>query len=321
MVDVSLSLKKASLGVPVQAQSNGFTLNMAVGLGMDEQTEIPNKTEQLLQDQQDAIQAIQVELTATDYNDASPTATKNMDHYINTAFIVGVLALVAWKVMVIDGDISRGWSIGELATRVPMAAWTSYSKVLASDPILTKAATSASVYTIGDIIAQRSTGTAMGDLDRMRTLRSMLAGLIGHGPMSHLWYHFSDNLFINVLHCTAWWSFVPKILIDQTLWGPIWNNSYIIMLGLMKRDSIGTVWDDMKRTTFPLFVSGLKLWPLAHCVTYGLIPTENRLLWVDLVEIVWVTILAQTAAEAAEHHDGTKAAEAVVEPVGADQLQ
>ena len=52
----------------------------------------------------------------------------------------------------------------------------------------------------------------------------------------------------------------------------------------------------MKRTTIPLIVSGLKLWPLAHCVTYGLVPVENRLLWVDMVEILWVTILATQAS-------------------------
>jgi len=69
-------------------------------------------------------------------------------------------------------------------------------------------------------------------------------------------------------------------------------------LGLMKGESPGQIWGDVKRTTIPLVVSGLKLWPLAHCVTYGLIPVENRLLWVDLVEIIWVTILASSAAGA-----------------------
>ena len=64
----------------------------------------------------------------------------------------------------------------------------------------------------------------------------------------------------------------------------------------MKLDSFGNIFSEMKRTTIPLIVSGLKLWPLAHCVTYGLVPVENRLLWVDLVEIFWVTILATTAA-------------------------
>lgn len=57
----------------------------------------------------------------------------------------------------------------------------------------------------------------------------------------------------------------------------------------------------MKRTTIPLIVSGLKLWPFVHCITYGLIPVENRLLWVDAVEIVWVTILAGEAASSGEN--------------------
>ena len=70
----------------------------------------------------------------------------------------------------------------------------------------------------------------------------------------------------------------------------------------MKRESLESIWGDVKRTTIPLVVSGLKLWPLAHCVTYGLIPVENRLLWVDMVEIVWVTILASQAAGGGAQH-------------------
>ena len=64
----------------------------------------------------------------------------------------------------------------------------------------------------------------------------------------------------------------------------------------MKLESPATIWADVKRTTIPLIVSGLKLWPAAHCVTYGLVPVQDRLLWVDLVEILWVTILATQAA-------------------------
>jgi len=35
-----------------------------------------------------------------------------------------------------------------------------------------------------------------------------------------------------------------------------------------------------------------------YCV--GVIPVKNRLLWVDLVEIIWVVILSTQAAGAAE---------------------
>jgi protein Mpv17 len=183
----------------------------------------------------------------------------------------------------------------QLAMRIPMGLWSSYSNVLAHHPVETKAVTSATVYTIGDILAQKSEG-AGDNLDHQRALRSLMAGLIGHGPLSHIWYNVSEHLFHSVLHWTAWWAFIPKVILDQGLWSPIWNNTYIILLGLFKQDSPETMWGDIKRTTIPLVVSGLKLWPLAHCVTYGLIPVENRLLWVDTVEILWVSIMSTQAA-------------------------
>lgn len=184
----------------------------------------------------------------------------------------------------------------EILSRIPVDAWEHYSRALASNPLEVKAFTSGTVYTIGDILAQRTEGTAVGDLDRMRIVRSMVAGLIGHGPLSHYWYNFCDVFFDNVLHWTAWWTFIPKVIVDQTIWSPIWNNIYILLLGLMKMEHLDTIWNDMKRSTIPLISSGLKLWPATHVITYGFIPAENRLLWVDLVEILWVTILASQAA-------------------------
>jgi protein Mpv17 len=231
------------------------------------------------------------------------------------SLVVGVLgATLLYQLILHQQHHARGWDFSEIALRDFADTWTSYMGHLQTNPILTKAITSGTVYTIGDVIAQRTeqqrNNGANGNisLDGMRVLRSSLAGLIGHGPLSHAWYNVCDYSFENILHLSAaWWPL--KILIDQTVWGPIWNNTYIVMLGLMKRETLETIWSDMKRTTVPLIVSGLKLWPLAHCVTYGLIPKENRVLWVDMVEIVWVTILATQAAghtqatlEAEEQH-------------------
>ena len=117
----------------------------------------------------------------------------------------------------------RGWSPEEMAVRIPVDNWMSYNAVLERSPLQTKALTSATVYTIGDFISQRTEGTDMGKLDRMRLLRSLLAGLIGHGPLSHVWYNLSEDIFDNVLHLNdLWWGVVPKVVIDQTTWGPFW---------------------------------------------------------------------------------------------------
>mmetsp|Transcript_23536 Transcript_23536/g.36294 ORF Transcript_23536/g.36294 Transcript_23536/m.36294 type:complete len:320 (-) Transcript_23536:64-1023(-) len=225
-------------------------------------------------------------------------ASIELKGYINIFIMIGIAAAAFSHLETIDQGYMRGWTPSEMIVRIPVDAWNGYNQILHSAPVATKAVTSASVYAIGDIMAQKSEGKSVDEIDQMRTFRSLIAGLIGHGPLSHLWYNISESCFTDVLHWTQWWSFLPKILVDQTVWGPIWNNTYILLLGMMQLRPVKDITREMRETTMPLILSGLKLWPLAHCVTYGLIPVENRLLWVDLVEIIWVSILASTAAKA-----------------------
>ncbi|CAB9523051.1 PXMP2/4 family protein [Seminavis robusta] len=224
----------------------------------------------LSQQPQDTLERITQKLQQIDINEV-----------INTTLIVLVSIAVCYKLTMVNAGMTRGWSPEEIGARMAADNWGGYLNVLRDSPVSTKAVTSATVYTIGDVIAQRTEGESIGSLDRPRILRSLLAGLIGHGPLSHCWYNISEDLF-NFLHLTQWWSFLPKVAIDQATWGPFWNNTYIVMLGLMKRESLESIWEDIKRTTIPLVVSGLKLWPLAHCITYGVIPVENRLILLKL---------------------------------------
>lgn len=270
--------------LPLQQPSTSNRLKMA-------NTPIPDESLR----EEDPIKFISQEINVMD-----------MNAIINTAVIVMIAVAVLNQVATVDADMMRGWSVEEMALRIPIDNWNSYSAVLDDSPVQTKAITSATVYTIGDFIAQRTEGKSIGELDRPRILRSLLAGLIGHGPLSHVWYGVSDELFENVLHLRDWWGTIVKVVIDQTTWGPFWNNTYILLLGVMKLDDPKKIFSEMKRTTIPLIVSGLKLWPLAHCVTYGLVPLENRLLWVDIVEIIWVTILATAAASGSEEEGETK---------------
>eukprot|EP00538_Stauroneis_constricta_P013450 CAMPEP_0119556602 /NCGR_PEP_ID=MMETSP1352-20130426/8492_1 /TAXON_ID=265584 /ORGANISM="Stauroneis constricta, Strain CCMP1120" /LENGTH=339 /DNA_ID=CAMNT_0007603577 /DNA_START=29 /DNA_END=1050 /DNA_ORIENTATION=- len=249
---------------------------------------------------------------ATQPNTHSPTNTlKNtikLDKDVVIPVAIGVLVAAA---LAIDHHLVD--IIKMEATNV----WHSYNHVLESSPIATKAVTSGTVYTIGDIISQKteSSGDVDDDgqitepfeLDVVRTLRSTVAGLCGHGILSHFWYEASESFFINQMHWTQWWSVFPKVAIDQLTWGPFWNGVYIMMLGLMKLENPKNIFEDIRRSTVPLLVSGLKLWPLAHVITYSL-PTEHRLLWVDAVEIIWVTILA-TQANSNEAPEATATAE------------
>ena len=262
---------------------------------------IASTVEDLLEAPQDALPDDDQHLLPSVVDASQSIQVRSFDTVINASILIIAIVTVLTTVLSVDVGITRGWSAEEIAFRIPLDNWRSYNNILSMAPIETKAVTSATVYTIGDIISQQtSEDKAIGELDRGRILRSALAGLIGHGPMSHVWYRVSEDFFDNVLHLHAWWDFLPKIVVDQFVFGPIWVNAYILLLGVLQLQGPGQIFADMKRSTIPLVISGLKLWPFVHIITYGLIPVENRLLWVDLVEIVWVTILANQVSTTTE---------------------
>ncbi|KAH8080965.1 hypothetical protein JL720_8860 [Aureococcus anophagefferens] len=56
------------------------------------------------------------------------------------------------------------------------------------------------------------------------------------------------------------------------------------------------VWEDVKATSWPALRSSWRFWPFVHTISFShLVPLDLKLLWVDAMEIVWVTILSKVA--------------------------
>ena len=56
------------------------------------------------------------------------------------------------------------------------------------------------------------------------------------------------------------------------------------------------VWKDVKATSWPALRSSWRFWPFVHCISFShAVPIDLKLLWVDVMEIVWVTILSRVA--------------------------
>lgn len=85
---------------------------------------------------------------------------------------------------------------------------------------------------------------------------------------------------------------MTKMAIDQTVWSVFWNSTYYILLGLLKFETPSVIAKTVKSSWWDLLKAGWRLWPLVHVVTYGIIPVQHRLLFVDAVELVWVSILS-----------------------------
>lgn len=229
-------------------------------------------------------------------NEGGEDLNKMVDRAINTAIVLAASTFAITKLVTIDRDYWHGWTLYEIVRYAPLHNWTAYVEALKTNPVLAKMMISGVVYSLGDWIAQCYEGKPLFDFDRARMFRSGLVGFTLHGSLSHYYYYFCEALF----PFQDWWVVPVKVLFDQTVWAAIWNSIYYVVLGFLRFESPVNIFSELKATFWPMLTAGWKLWPFAHLVTYGVIPVEQRLLWVDCVELVWVTILSTYSNEKSE---------------------
>lgn len=221
---------------------------------------------------------------------------KLIERAINASIVLAVGTFAITKLLTIDQDSWHGWTVYEILRYAPQHNWSAYEEALKENPVLAKMMISGVVYSIGDWIAQCCEGKPLLEFDRTRMFRSGLVGFALHGSLSHYYYYVCEALF----PFQDWWVVPVKVVFDQTAWAAMWNSIYYVVLGLLRFESPFTIFSELKSTFLPMLTAGWKLWPFAHIITYGVIPIEQRLLWVDCVELIWVTILSTLSNEKAE---------------------
>jgi protein Mpv17 len=110
------------------------------------------------------------------------------------------------------------WKIAELKKSDKMAGlWARYNTLLEAQPLLTKALTSLTGFTAGDVLAQCFIEPSDKPYDAMRTIRLGSFGFFIHGTTGHYFYGMLDSK----LPGTAPLTVASKVAIDQTIWNPI----------------------------------------------------------------------------------------------------
>lgn len=219
-----------------------------------------------------------------------------IDRVINATIVLAAGSFAITKLLTIDQDYWHGWTIYEILRYAPQHNWSAYEEALKRNPVLAKMVISGVVYSLGDWIAQCYEGKPLFEFDRTRMFRSGLVGFTLHGSLSHYYYQFCEEL----IPFQAWWVVPAKVAFDQTVWAATWNSIYYVVLGFLRFENPFSLYKEWKATFWPMLTAGWKLWPFAHLVTYGLVPVEQRLLWVDCVELIWVTILSTYSNEKSE---------------------
>lgn len=96
---------------------------------------------------------------------------------LNAVFLAACFGWAAYTIFNIDDGMTRGWTQGEIAMRIPLDNWSNYERSLQDKPVFTKTLINVVIYLLGDWLSQTVFQKKnVLDFDVSRTLKN---GFIG----------------------------------------------------------------------------------------------------------------------------------------------
>lgn len=193
--------------------------------------------------------------------------------------------------------------------RILGVAWSAYSYALATKPMATQALTAAVGFSLGDASAQILGGPHKPRLRRgrqrvhdgnryhhnwRRTARTAAFGGLIAGPMGHMWFTFLERVVLPSAPRS-----LPavgvKMALDQLLMAPFGCAVYFTCMDIMMGhpNHVSTTLRTKFRKTL---MASYKMWPAANVVNFALVPPQYRVLYTNLLSVVWTCILSKTSA-------------------------
>jgi len=179
------------------------------------------------------------------------------------------------------------------------AIWAKYNQLLTSQPILTKALTSLTGFTLGDILAQNFVEDSDKPYDLMRTVRLGSFGFLFHGTTGHYFYGFLDSKLPGTKPVTV----ASKVIIDQVFWNPIFGCAFFGYLNLVEGKSFDDYKKKIQADLQTAVMGSWAVWVPAHTINFAFVPPAQRLLYINTIQIgynVFLSFLGNKSVESEE---------------------
>lgn len=121
-----------------------------------------------------------------------------------------------------------------------------------------------------------------------RFLTLSFFGFAYHGPSGHFFYNWLDKKIPGTEAKTV----AMKVLIDQTLWCPIFMTVFFTYLGLVNGDSFGAIGNKIKSDLLSACQGSWKVWPIVHAINFRFIATKYRLVYINTVQVAFNIFLS-----------------------------
>jgi len=161
--------------------------------------------------------------------------------------------------------------------------------LLASNPLPTKAATSALLSVAGDLAAQTAgEGKALSQVDAARTARFGALGAFLVGPALHFWY----GTLARALPAQTTGAALARLAADQLAFAPIFLSTFIASLGLLEGAPAAECVSRVKSGIRPTLLANWCLWVPANFLNFRLVPPPLQVGFANVVALGWNTYLS-----------------------------
>jgi hypothetical protein len=184
-----------------------------------------------------------------------------------------------------------------------------YDRWLRDSPLLTKAGTSALLFGLGDRIAQRIESSDTDDRSELaernslqRTARMMVWGGFLFAPVGHAWYNFLEKAVRGKSSAAV----VKKIAADQLIFSPPLSLAFFTYAGCSEGKPLRETVETAVAKLPPTLAVNWTVWPLVHVCTFGFVPLQYRIMFINVVNIGWSAFLSRMASKDGEATNAQK---------------
>jgi len=162
-----------------------------------------------------------------------------------------------------------------------------YQGLIKSNPIITKSITNGIIALIGSSISQAASGREIS----LKVSRSfLLFGTFVSGPTIHYFYRALEAIFPGKGFGTS----LLKVLTDRLVFNPVFLPLTLYVLGRLQGETHQDTTQFIRDNYVATLLVNWKIWTIPQIINFNLVPVEYRVLFGNLVALVWNYYLART---------------------------
>jgi len=208
-------------------------------------------------------------------------------------------------------------------------AWMAYKAALKTTPIITKSITSAIIMILSDTITQRVEMTLTGrttapvapnlkisllfykgegapktfEHDWVRTLHTAITGLAYSGPVAHFWYQNLEKI-VTVKHRLL--GLLLRSLLDAIIFSPFTIAGYFTVRTILEGTGIESLKEKLRTKWLRALFGAWQFWPMINLFMFALVPLQFRVLYSNIMSLLWTGYLTFMNQSRANHTTTTE---------------